>query len=80
MDQVNNNSNYKFVNLYYFIYYNIIIIIIGSDPEVWQKVSILSLNLVKEFPDADTLNLGGGYKVGRMSYEKSVGFLQYCNI
>mmetsp|Transcript_21955 Transcript_21955/g.36769 ORF Transcript_21955/g.36769 Transcript_21955/m.36769 type:complete len:460 (-) Transcript_21955:200-1579(-) len=43
----------------------------GSDPEIWQTVSLLSLNLVKEFPDAVTLNLGGGYKVGRMSYEAS---------
>ena len=43
----------------------------GSDPEVWQTVSLLSLGLVREFPDADTLNLGGGYKVGRMSYETS---------
>lgn len=43
----------------------------GSDPDVWQTVSILSLNLVREFPDAVSLNLGGGYKVGRMSYEKS---------
>ena len=43
----------------------------GSDPDVWQTVSILSLNLVREFPSVVTLNLGGGYKVGRMSYEKS---------
>lgn len=43
----------------------------GSDPEVWQTISMLSLDLVRQFPDAVTLNLGGGYKVGRMSYEKS---------
>jgi len=43
----------------------------GSDPDVWQTVSLLSLNLVRQFPDATTLNLGGGFKVGRMSYEKS---------
>jgi diaminopimelate decarboxylase len=43
----------------------------GSDPSIWQNVSILSLNLVREFPSVTTLNLGGGYKVGRMSYEKS---------
>eukprot|EP00598_Pedospumella_elongata_P001560 CAMPEP_0184981546 /NCGR_PEP_ID=MMETSP1098-20130426/11215_1 /TAXON_ID=89044 /ORGANISM="Spumella elongata, Strain CCAP 955/1" /LENGTH=417 /DNA_ID=CAMNT_0027505111 /DNA_START=26 /DNA_END=1279 /DNA_ORIENTATION=- len=43
----------------------------GSDPDVWQTVSLLSLNLVRQFPDAVSLNLGGGYKVGRMSYEKS---------
>jgi len=47
----------------------------GSDPEVWKKVALMSLDFVKRFIDlgnrVDTLNLGGGYKVGRMSYEKS---------
>lgn len=43
----------------------------GSDPTVWQHVSELSLGLVREFPDVTVLNLGGGYKVGRMSYEKT---------
>ena len=41
----------------------------GSDPAVWQKVSNMSLDLCRKFPDVHTLNLGGGYKVGRMSYE-----------
>ena len=48
----------------------------GSDPDVWQKVSGLSLALVSEFPDVTTLNLGGGYKVGRMSYETSTDLLK----
>ncbi|CAN0294774.1 unnamed protein product [Ascophyllum nodosum] len=43
----------------------------GSDPAVWQKVSGMSLDLVRQFPDVTTLNLGGGYKTGRMSGEKS---------
>lgn len=43
----------------------------GSDPAVWQKVSSLSLALCEKFPNVKTLNLGGGYKVGRMNYEKS---------
>lgn len=43
----------------------------GSDPDIWQKVSLLSLDLVNRFPSVHTLNLGGGYKVGRMSYEPS---------
>jgi diaminopimelate decarboxylase len=42
----------------------------GSDPAVWQKISGDSLNLMHSFPDAETLNLGGGYKVGRLSREK----------
>jgi len=38
----------------------------GGDPAVWQKVSDMSLELVRRFPDVRTLNLGGGYKVARM--------------
>jgi len=41
----------------------------GSDPAIWQHVAGLSLQMVREFPDVTTLNLGGGFKVGRMSYE-----------
>lgn len=48
----------------------------GSDPAVWQHTSNISLNLVREFPEVTTLNLGGGYKVGRMSYEKSTDLQQ----
>jgi diaminopimelate decarboxylase len=43
----------------------------GSDPSVWQKVSTDSINLCKPFPNVHTLNLGGGYKVGRMPGEVS---------
>jgi diaminopimelate decarboxylase len=37
----------------------------GSDPEVWQRVATLSLDLVRQFPEVTVLNLGGGYKVRR---------------
>lgn len=47
----------------------------GSDPVVWQSVTCLSLGLVEEFPDVVALNLGGGYKVGRMSYEASTDLM-----
>ncbi len=43
----------------------------GSDPEVWQRTSRLSLDMVREFPTATRLNLGGGYKVGRMPEEQT---------
>jgi diaminopimelate decarboxylase len=43
----------------------------GSDPDVWLKVSIMNFDLVRQFPDVTTLNLGGGFKVGRMPDEKS---------
>ena len=41
----------------------------GSDPEVWVKAVGLSLNLVRSFDTVTVLNLGGGYKVGRMPDE-----------
>ena len=43
----------------------------GSDPAVWTRVSGLSLALCEELPSVTILNLGGGYKVGRMASEKS---------
>ncbi len=43
----------------------------GSDPAVWERVSHLSLDLVRHFSTVTTLNLGGGYKVARMSTEKA---------
>ena len=49
----------------------------GSDPKVWQKISSMSLDLVRHFPDVVTLNLGGGYKVARMDHEVGTD-LQQC--
>ena len=46
----------------------------GSDPEVWKKVAGMSLGIVERFSDVTILNLGGGYKVARMSDEKSTDF------
>ena len=43
----------------------------GSDPDVWLKVALLNFGLVEQFPEVKTLNLGGGYKVGRMPSEKT---------
>ncbi|HVU37342.1 MAG TPA: diaminopimelate decarboxylase [Opitutales bacterium] len=43
----------------------------GTDPEVWQKVAKMTLKFVKEFPEAETVNLGGGFKVARMAGEKT---------
>eukprot|EP00953_Heterococcus_sp_UTEX-ZZ885_P019503 10889-Heterococcus_DN1.PRE.2 len=43
----------------------------GSDPAVWQRVSGVSLDIVNKFPAVTHLNLGGGYKVGRMKSEVS---------
>lgn len=49
----------------------------GSDPAVWQKISDMSLDLVRQFPEVTTLNLGGGYKVARMPEEVGTD-LQTC--
>ncbi|GKY95128.1 hypothetical protein MPSEU_000476700 [Mayamaea pseudoterrestris] len=37
----------------------------GSDPGIWQQVATKSLSFCKTFSTVTTLNLGGGYKVGR---------------
>lgn len=49
----------------------------GSDPAVWQKTSLLSLDLVRHFPEVTTLDLGGGFKVARVASEKGTD-LQKC--
>jgi len=41
----------------------------GSDPEVYKRVARMTLDLVEQFPSATRVNLGGGFKVGRMPGE-----------
>jgi diaminopimelate decarboxylase len=48
----------------------------GSDPLVWQRTADLSLDLVRQFPEVTILNLGGGYKVGRMAHETTTDLQQ----
>ncbi len=43
----------------------------GSDPEVWQRVALMSLEICSRVPDARLLSLGGGYKVRRVEGEKT---------
>ena len=43
----------------------------GTDPEVWKRVTVMTLDLVAKFPDVTAVNLGGGFKVGRMPGEAS---------
>lgn len=43
----------------------------GSDPDVWLNVVGLNFDILRQFPSATTINLGGGYKVGRMPREKT---------
>lgn len=41
----------------------------GTDPLVWQEAARISLELIKNFPSAGTINLGGGFKVARVDNE-----------
>lgn len=41
----------------------------GSDPKVWQRVALMSLETCARLPDVTVLNLGGGFKVGRVQGE-----------
>lgn len=41
----------------------------GSDPAIWQQVASKSLSFCEVWDTVETLNLGGGYKVGRVEGE-----------
>ena len=43
----------------------------GTDPEVWTRVARMTLDLAAELPDVTAVNLGGGFKVGRMPEEST---------
>jgi diaminopimelate decarboxylase len=43
----------------------------GTDPQVWRRVTRMSLELAAALPDVSVVNLGGGFKVGRMPEEPS---------
>src|ERR1051326_9043710 len=44
----------------------------GTDPDVWKRCARMTLDLVARFPEVATVNLVGGFKVGRMPEEPSV--------
>jgi diaminopimelate decarboxylase len=44
----------------------------GTDPEVWKRCARMTLDLVAQLPEVSRVNLGGGFKVGRMPEEPSV--------
>ena len=43
----------------------------GSDPEVWKRVTRMTLDLAAQLTDVRTVNMGGGFKVGRMPGEQT---------
>jgi len=44
----------------------------GADPDVWLEAARISLEMIKEFPSATILNLGGGFKAARVEQEHGV--------
>jgi diaminopimelate decarboxylase len=44
----------------------------GTDPEVWKRCTRMTLDLATRLPEVRSINLGGGFKVGRMPGEPSV--------
>lgn len=44
----------------------------GTDPAEWMRVADINLELMKRLPDVKSLNMGGGFKLGRMSTEQTV--------
>lgn len=49
----------------------------GVDPQVWERVAVLTLDLVRQFPDVTHVNLGGGFKIARMTTDKATD-IQQC--
>lgn len=43
----------------------------GNDPEIWKEGAKLTLNIAKHFEECERISLGGGFKVARMSNEKT---------
>jgi diaminopimelate decarboxylase len=43
----------------------------GTDPEVWKRCTRMTLDIAARLPDVRRINLGGGFKVGRMPGEPS---------
>jgi diaminopimelate decarboxylase len=43
----------------------------GTDPEVYKRATRMTLDLAAKLPGVTTVNLGGGFKVGRMPGERS---------
>jgi diaminopimelate decarboxylase len=43
----------------------------GTDPAVWAEAIERTLELVERFPDVTVVDVGGGFKIGRMDGDKS---------
>lgn len=47
----------------------------GTDLSIWTETTDATLEIVEQFPDATIVNVGGGFKVGRMDNETSTDLL-----
>ena len=48
----------------------------GSDPAVWQHCARLTLGVAAKLPEVRRVNMGGGFKIGRMADEVSTDLRQ----
>jgi diaminopimelate decarboxylase len=46
----------------------------GSDWRVWQKAARLTLDVARDLPEVEIVNLGGGYRIDRMEPKNSIDF------
>ncbi len=44
----------------------------GTDPDIWKRCTRMTLELAAKLPEVTAVNLGGGFKIGRMPEEPSV--------
>ncbi|HEY7140550.1 MAG TPA: diaminopimelate decarboxylase [Methylomirabilota bacterium] len=44
----------------------------GTDPDIWKRCTRMTLELAAKLPEVRAVNLGGGFKVGRMPEEPTV--------
>jgi diaminopimelate decarboxylase len=44
----------------------------GTDPDIWKRCTRMTLELAAKLPEVAAVNLGGGFKVGRMPEEPTV--------
>jgi diaminopimelate decarboxylase len=51
----------------------------GTDPDVWRRVTRMSLDLAAGLPDVSVVNLGGGFKVGRMPEEATADMAEVAS-
>ena len=52
----------------------------GADPAVWAGVMDTALSIMEQFPDATTLDIGGGFKVARTADEVEVDMTEIMNV